>query len=213
MEDLTKLSLDTFLDRTADRTPAPGGGSVTGLAGALACALARMVVAYSGGKKTQPDVQTRVEKTAVFLHRADQLLRELITQDATAYANMTAAERSAKEDSSAEPAHQDAVLSAVAVPMEIAAIASNALSRMNEFKAVAGRALLSDLAVAAILSDATARAARYTVQINARELGDVSKRTKLLSDIDDVLEHCARHRESIEAYVRDHLERDAPPSR
>ncbi len=215
MDDYTRLSIDSFLDQVADRSPTPGGGSVTALAGALACALARMVSAYSAGKNTEPDPRRRIEATAARLHRADQLLRALITQDAVAYTNMTtaAASRSgrsgqASDASSAQTSYSDAVLAAACVPMEMAAIASNALSTMDEFKDVAGRYLLSDLAVAAILADATARAAGYTVRINARELHDGANRTRLPSDIDDILKHCARRRESIETYVRQHLETD-----
>lgn len=214
MDDLTKLSLDSFLDHVADRTPTPGGGSVTGMAGALACALARMVGVYSTGKKTAPALRTRVEATAVQLHRADQLLRALITQDAIAYMNMTAAagrssaSGKAGDASSAQTTYNDAVLAAVAVPMEIAAIASNALATMDEFKDAASRYLLSDLAVSAILADAAARAARYTVHVNARELRDATMRERLHSDIDDILKHCARFRESIEAYVYEHLEKE-----
>ncbi len=47
MDDLTKLTVESFLDEVADRTPTPGGGAVSALAGALACAMARMVAAYS----------------------------------------------------------------------------------------------------------------------------------------------------------------------
>lgn len=213
MHDLTKLSLDSFLDQTADRTPTPGGGGVTGGAGALACALARMVTAYSTGKNTKPDDRTRLETTAGMLHRADQLLRALITQDAVAYTNMTEAAKIAKDDPASQSAYEDAVLAALAVPMEMAAIASNVLLTMDGCKDIVNRYLLSDLAIAAVLADAAARAARYTVQINARELSDVAERAKLLSDADEILEHCARHCESIETYVRGHLENTAPDSR
>ena len=222
MDDLTKLGIDEFLDRTADRTPTPGGGSVTAAAGALACALARMVAAFSTGKKTAPPVRTQVEETARRLHRADQLLRALITRDATSYARMTEAAKAwkaasgagpVKQDASVRKVYADAVLAAVAVPMEVAAIASNALATMDEFKAVANRYLLSDLAIAAILADATARAARYTVHVNARELDDTATRGTVLAEIDGIIEHCADHRESVEGFVRDDLERGAGASR
>ncbi len=213
MDDLTKLSLDSFLDRTADRVPTPGGGGVTGGAGALACALARMVTAYSIGKKTEPDDRTRLETTAGMLHRADQLLRALITQDAVAYTNMTEAAKVAKDDPASRAAYDEAVLAAVAVPMEMAAIASNVLSTMDRCKNLVNRYLLSDLAIAAVLANAAARAARYTVFVNAGELSAVAERAKLLSDADEILEHCARHCDSIETYVRGHLENTTPDSR
>jgi formiminotetrahydrofolate cyclodeaminase len=222
MDDLTKLGIDEFLDRTADRTPTPGGGSVTAAAAALACALARMVAAFSSGKKTTPPVRTQVEETARRLHRADQLLRALITRDATSYAGMTEAAKDWKAASAAGPVEQDAsvrkvyadaVLAAVAVPLEVAAIASNALATMDEFKAVASQYLLSDLAIAAILADATARAARYTVHVNAREFDDAATRGTVLAEIDGIIEHCAGHRASVEEFVRDHLEKGAGASR
>jgi formiminotetrahydrofolate cyclodeaminase len=219
MQELIELSIDAFLDKTADRTPTPGGGSVTGLAGAAACALARMVAAYSvkptspSVGKTDPAMGRLVETAATHLHRTDQLLRALVTQDATAYAHMTAAAKQAKDNPPAQAAYNDAVLAAVAVPMEMAALASNALATMDEFKSVANPRLLSDLAMAAVLADATARAARYTVRINAGGLSNTENRTKIVADIDDIVEHCACRRESIETFVRHHLEQGATASR
>ena len=217
MDDFAELSIDGYLDQVGDRTPTPGGGGVTGLAGALACALARMVVAFSVRKKTEPPARDQMEATARRFHRMDQLLRALITQDATAYAAMTEAAASRRlQPSGTSPAHaayNDAVLAAATVPMEMAAIASNALSTMDEFKAVASRYMLSDLAIAAVLADATARAARYTVRINARELGDVTKRAELMEKIDEIAEHCEHHRQSVEAFVHNHLESGPAQSR
>jgi formiminotetrahydrofolate cyclodeaminase len=222
MDDLTKLGVDELLDRTADRTPTPGGGSVTGLAGALSCALGRMVAAYSVNQKTEPQVREQVEGFARRFHRADQLLRALITRDATAYANMIEAARERKKARAtghaeqigvAQKAYEKTVLAALAVPMEMAALVSNALATMDEFKPVASRYLLSDLGIAAVLADATARTARYTVWVNARELNDTTKRTRIEREIDEIVAHCAGHRESVEGFVRSHLEQGGPVSR
>jgi len=215
MDDLTKLAVDDFLDKTADRTPTPGGGSVTGLAGALSCALARMVASYSVNKKTEEPVREQVEGFARRFHRADQLLRALTTRDATAYSEMTESAKQRKaaragDDAQASEAagraYETAVLSALAVPMEMAALASNALATMDEFKTVASRYLLSDLGIAAVLAEATARSARYTVGINTPELEDEGTRVRVMREIDEIIDHCTGHRESVEAFVRSHLE-------
>ena len=84
---------------------------------------------------------------------------------------------------------------------------------MDNLKAVASRYLLSDLGVAAVLAEATARAAWYSVRINAHEMTDDATRAKLLSDISRTVEHCARHREAVEAFVRETLENRAGPCR
>ena len=209
MNDLTEQSLETFLDAVANRAPTPGGGSVTAAAGALAGSLARMAVAYSVGAKTPDATRARVENAAAQLLRVDHLLRALITQDAEVYATMTATAKAAKatpSDSPAQAARDEAVMSAIAVPMEAAALASLALSVMNDVKEITNPYLLSDLGVAAILAEATARAARTMVLVNAADVRDATARGKLLTDIDAVVEHCAAHAESIEAHVNDHLQ-------
>jgi len=206
LEDLADLKLDTFLDQLADRTPTPGGGGVTAAAGALATALARMVAAYSIHQKTTPENRKKIEHVARKLHNADQILRALITQDAVAYERMTEAGKKAKENPETQPAYQEAVLSAVGMPMEVVAIATQALDTMDSFKDIASRYLLSDLAVSAVLADAAARAARYIVGINLTELKDADMRKKLFSDVDQMLQRCDRSRGSIESFVRTRLE-------
>lgn len=213
MDELTNLTLERFLDQTADRTPTPGGGSVTGMAGALSCAMAQMVAVYSVGKKTDPQKRTRLEQVVAKLRRADQLLRALITQDAVSYSKMTEASKLAKQDNSAAASYHEAVLSAMAVPLEMAAVVSHVLSALDDFKADASRHLLSDLGVAAVLAGATAHAARYTVLVNARELSDRSQREKIISDIDQTISHCDEHRKSIETFVSGHLETPASSDR
>ena len=206
VDDLTRLSLETFLDQTAERSPTPGGGGVTGAVGALGCALARMVAGYSVNKKTDPAVAEQVTTAADRLRRADELLRALITQDAVVYDAMTAAGKAARADASRRAAYQEAVLAALAVPMEMAALGAQSLATMDEFKSLANQFLLSDLGIAAVLADATTRAARYTVHINAGELDDGALRAKVLDDVDTMVAHGERHRASVEAFVRERLE-------
>jgi len=140
------------------------------------------------------------------LHNDDQILRALITQDAVAYVQMTEAAKRVKENPDAQAEYQEAVLTAISVPMEMAAVSTRALNTMEAFKEIASKYLLSDLAVAAIYADATVRAARYTVGINLPQLADDSMRKKISSDMDQMLQRSQTYRESIESFVRSHLE-------
>ena len=206
MDELTSLKLETLLDRVADRAPTPGGGSVAATAGALACALARMAAAYSVNQRTPSDQRKRIDDTAAKLRRVDELLRALITRDATVYAAMTAAAKATKDDPAAGPARERAVLDALAVPMQTAALASQALTLMDEMKEVTNPYLLSDLGVAAVLAGATAKASRYMVLVNAAEVGSPAVRDKLLAESDAILRHCAARAEAVEAFVERYLQ-------
>ncbi len=206
MDNVTTLPLEDFLDQVAARVPTPGGGGVTAATGALACAMARMVAAYSMGKKTSPGNRMRVGALGQRLQRADELLRALVTQDGIAYTKMTEAIKNAGENPKDKEKLAAAVMGAIAVPMEMAALVSEILAIMNEFKGMANRYLLSDLGVAAVLADATARAARYSIQVNLGQLEDEDTRAKVRREIDETVDHCSRHRASVESFVRGNLE-------
>lgn len=49
--ELVKMTVSAFVDETASDSPAPGGGSVSALAGSLASALGQMVIRLTTGKK------------------------------------------------------------------------------------------------------------------------------------------------------------------
>ena len=199
MNEFTRLSVDEFLDRLSDRTPTPGGGAAAAAGGALSCAMGRMVAAYSVGKKTLEEVGGRIEPAREKLRCLDEMLRRMIAEDAVAYSYMTSVDRSDV------PAYQAAVIAAVSVPLGIAAAASEALEVLDDLKGDASHYLLSDLGVAAVMADATARSAAYSVRVNLPEVSDRETRDRLGGDIRRIVGHCDRRRASIEAFVQDRL--------
>ena len=68
-------SLHTFLDELASAEPAPGGGSVAALSGALGASLVAMVCRLTIGKKGYEAVSAEMR---AILPRAEALQRELV---------------------------------------------------------------------------------------------------------------------------------------
>ncbi len=198
-EPLSALSLTAFLDRLADRTPTPGGGSAAALAGALAAALARMVGAYSVGKTPDGRHVATVQSLCDQLAQADGMLRRLMDEDAAAYEALSAAQRAKRQGRDEPSAHEQAVGVALAVPLETAAVAGNALVVMQQMLPHANPHLLSDLGVAAVLADACARAAAYSVRVNAPLLEDAAQRHEILEQVADVLRRAAATTLAIES--------------
>src|ERR1044071_2665053 len=85
---MTTLAATPFaelLSRIAAKTPPPGGGAVACATGALAAALAGMVVSYSLGKKSLAAHQDELERAAHALENARAVFLELAEEDAGAY--------------------------------------------------------------------------------------------------------------------------------
>ncbi|MFQ5462613.1 MAG: cyclodeaminase/cyclohydrolase family protein [Phycisphaerae bacterium] len=198
MEELTQQRFEDLLNSIAARTPTPGGGAVAASAGALACAMGRMVVAYSANAKTSDAHRALMQKVLDTLRQVDELLRSLISLDAETYRTMTVV---AKELGKSSADYQDAVLAAIAVPMKIVNATSQAVDTLDDFKPLASRFLLSDLGVSAVLAEAAARAAAYSVRVNLPELTDAARSTKLRQELTAVLDRCVARRDAITGFV------------
>ena len=188
-------SVADFLDGLAARTPTPGGGSAAALAGALSCAMARMVVAYS---KSDGE---RVTLFAGRLEKADRMLRTLIDEDIAAYGALSAANREAKKNSGAAEHREQALIAASLVPMEMAATATTALAAMDEFKPMAGKHLLSDLGVAAVIGRACVQAAAYSVRVNASAMAKAEHAREMTAETERLTARASDLCASVEAFV------------
>ncbi len=197
MDDLSRKPLEEFLDALAAKSPSPGGGAVAAAIGALAAAMGRMVLAYSIREPAAPSLVAAADR----LRHADELLRALISADAAAYDRMVSATKAAKKDPALQNAAQQAVLAAIAVPLQMAALAADALHTLDEVKADTNRYLVSDLGVAAVTALAAADAAAYNVKINTPQLLDAAARTRALHDVAETCRHAKSACESIKRYV------------
>jgi len=158
---LAKSTFADLLGSISDRTPAPGGGAVASAAGALGAALGGMVMGYSDRSADREELA----EAACAMHRARDVLLELAQEDADAYALVTELKKLEKGDPRRDelPAAQAAALG---VPLAVIAVA---IDLLRLFEAVAPKSntwLLSDLAIAAILADATVRASGWNVAVN-----------------------------------------------
>ncbi len=163
---LESLTLGSFLDRVSEKTPSPGGGAVTAAVGALGAALAHMVVAYSSARVGPADGQPPLADVLHRLSRARGVMLELAEEDAQAYAALSEALRLPKDDPRRSRELPGLARAATQIPMAVMAAAAEVLRLIESLPTRASKHLKSDLAIAAVLSEATARAARWTVSVN-----------------------------------------------
>ncbi len=191
-KDYLSLPLQTFLADLAAKTPTPGGGSVAALAGALASAQARMCVGYTVGKPQFAAHEAKLRQALAEFKRAEEAFGRLIAEDMAAYERLSAAKKTG------DPTEQQhAVATAVAVPMEIAALAGAVLALLDELKDRVSHYLLSDLKVAAVVSLATAQSAALNVEANLRDLSNPAEAEQLDKLMTQLLETAYNHRNSV----------------
>ncbi len=188
MHDRTAAVAD-FLAATAARQPTPGGGSVAALAGALSAAIGEMVLNYSVGRKDSADVDPELTRAAAELGRAREVLLQLMVDDQTAYADLTATRKRPADEPDRAARLPAAVLACVRVPQAIAATAVAVLGLCDRVVDHVNPWLLSDLAVSADLATATVRCAGYNVRVNLPSVADADVRRRLADETEQVWSH------------------------
>ncbi len=157
-----ELRLGDLLDEIAERTPAPGGGSVAAIAVAMAAGLVEMAARFSDGH--WDDAPGIAAQAGILRERAAPLAQA----DAEAYLRALEAFRLPKADRSAErdAAIGRALEQAASVPLEIAAVAADVAIVASGLAERGNPNLRGDAASAAALAAAAGRAAANLVAIN-----------------------------------------------
>lgn len=182
-------TLAGFLDAAAAKQPTPGGGSVTALVGALSASMGEMVVHYTLGKKGFEAHEPRLKAALEELRRARGLMLDLMVEDQSAYAALTAARKLPEGSPGREDQLPAAQLACIRIPQAIAATAAAVLRLCDRLVDITNRYLLSDLAVSADLAMATVRCGIYNVRVNLADLADPEQRRAAEIELGQVLSH------------------------
>ena len=198
---MTRISDQPFGDllaRVGSKTPAPGGGAVASACGALAAALAKMVVAYSLGKKNLAEHQPTLERVDGALERTIEMLLQLAEEDAAAYALVNELGKLPPEDERRAAEYPAAVEAAVQAPRSVVGVCCDLLRMLESLTTTSNRHLRSDLAIAAILAEAAAKGGWWNVSVNLELLSDESRRVTLRAECQKMLAEAATRRVHIE---------------
>lgn len=166
-------SISAYLDELASSAPAPGGGSVVGLVGALSAALGQMVLNLTLGHGAD-DAASHALITE--LRQQQQEMYAAGLADEVAYASYRQAAAlprgSATEKGARRQAMQAALREATEIPMQIARTAARTAALFRQVAAVGNPHLRSDTAIGALLAEAALRGALLNVRGNADLLRD-----------------------------------------
>jgi len=168
--------LAAYLADAADNKPTPGGGSVAALVGALASAMASMAANFTVGREKFAAVEPQVRASLKLLDEARRKFLDLMHRDMEAYEGVRAAYRLPKatdaERAARRAAVQEALGQSLLVPLKVTKVAVQVLEASEQLANIANPNLLSDVAVAAVLAEATFAAGRINIEVNLDGLED-----------------------------------------
>ncbi len=173
---LVKLDLRAFCNETLSDSPAPGGGSVAALMGALGVSLAGMVANLSAGKRGWEDKLTYFSDWAVKAQQLKDELLFLVDEDTAAF-NKVMAAFGLPKDSVEEKAARSAAIKAAnkyaaEIPLRVMETAAKAYPLLAEMAEKGNLASISDVGVGTLAVRACIEGAAMNVRINLSSLKD-----------------------------------------
>ncbi len=131
-----------------------------------------MVVNYSTGRRDLDGHDALHARALRQLTKSGRRALELADVDAQAYAQLNRLWKLPKDDPVRTAEWTEAVSAAIAAPREILELSVDLLRLFDELVQASNRMLRSDLAIAAVLAEAAARAAAWNIRINLPQLGN-----------------------------------------
>lgn len=193
---LVEMTVTDFVAETASDSPAPGGGSVSALAGSISAALGQMVIRLTAGKKTfkalDAQIQKEFEEQLPKLEQAQKRLDQLIDEDTQAFNAFMDALKLPKETEEEKAkrckAMSDATVVAMQIPLETANTCLAILKILPIIAVYGNKNAASDAGVAALNARSGLEGAILNVKINLGGIDDKTLCEKTRSECNKMLE-------------------------
>jgi len=173
---LVELKLNDFVDEVSRESPAPGGGSIAALAGALGASLSSMVSNLTANKRGSENVDEVLNKAAEECQEIKNALVKAIDEDTNAFNAYMNARRlpnkTAEEKKTREEAMQAGLKQAVMVPLNTAKQSYRAIEIAEVVAENGNPNSITDVGVGAQSAFTGVLGGIYNVLINLKDIKD-----------------------------------------
>ncbi len=209
---LTNFTINDFADEVSVDSPAPGGGSVAALGGALSSALSAMVSALSYNKKGYEDYRNEFINLGEKAQKVKDEFLKLVDEDTNAFNKFMAARKLPKktdeEKAEREKALEEAAKYAAEIPLKVLETSVFALQIAERVSEIGNKNSISDAGVAGWMGRAAAEGAYLNVKINLPSISDENFRNEIISKAGDFLEEARKINQRISINVLKALEEE-----
>ncbi len=175
-QNLVDMGVTEFVDELASDSPAPGGGSVSALASAMAAGLTNMVGVLTFGKKGYQEHWEEVEEISNQAQALKDTFLHLVDEDTNSFNAVMAAMRlpksSDEQQSIRNQALQDATVYSAEVPLKVMQLSLDIMKLASRMTEIGNQNSLSDAGVAVLQARAGLEGAALNVLINIPGIDD-----------------------------------------
>ncbi len=170
--DLIELTVKDFAALTASDAPAPGGGSISALCGALSAALVEMVANLTVNKEKYKDHQDEMSDIIENISADRKALLVAVDDDTRAFDKYMAALKLPKGSEERKAAMQEGLKEAALVPLSVAKKVCTLFPSIEKVLTHGNANAVTDAMVATMLARTCALGAIYNVRINLSSIHD-----------------------------------------
>ena len=196
--ELIRLPVEEFAALTGSSAPAPGGGSVSALCGALAAALGEMVAWLTAGKEKYAASQEEMESLLSELPPLRKRLLLAVDEDTRAFDEYMKAlslpKSTGEEKAIRKAAMQKGLKSAARVPLSAAETAAALFPYLEKALTLGNPNAVTDGMVAVMLARTCVFGTVFNVRVNLRSIED-AEFTQKAAEKCDALQALAEHEE------------------
>ena len=184
---VTAQSVAAFTEQLAAKTPTPGGGGASALAGALGAALCSMVANYTVGKPKYAAVEEDVKAILAEAEALRARLLDLVEEDAAAFAPLSKAYAIPKDDPARGEVMERCLRKAAAPPMELLRASCRCIELHRELLDKGSAMILSDVGTGAILCRGALCGAWLNLKVNTKPMSDRVYAEALNAEADELV--------------------------
>ncbi len=173
---LIQMKITDFLEELGSNSPAPGGGSISALSGALGGALTAMVCRLTVDNSKYAEVQSEIQAILAEADRLSAKLTNCVDADTEAFNQVMAAYKLPKATDAEKAARSEAIQKAMQhaadLPLGVAECCLKVLAMSGRVLKIGNANAASDAAVAGLMAHAGLHGALYNVKINLGSIKD-----------------------------------------
>ena len=209
-ETLIRMSSKELADETSSESMAPGGGSISALAGSLGASLSSMVANLSANKKGWED---RVDEFSQYAEKAQQIKDELlflVDEDTRSFNAIIEAMRLPKDTAEEKAVRKEGIskasIYAAEVPLRVMNVAFRAMEGLKYMVDNGNPNSITDAGVGSLCVMAAIEGAGMNVKVNGKDLTDRQRAIQLQTEADDILSKARAAHDQIIQIVNEALE-------